>query len=454
MTFPIEELKGFSFDAYLVGGAVRDMILNRQYKDIDIVVVGETPESMLAMGGRSVSKSFPIFLFDGLDIQFALARKDRNESYDQNEFVSLEQDLYRRDLTINSMALDRNGRLIDHYGGRKDINERILRHVSHHFGEDPHRIFRLARFAAQLDYSVADETMIMMRDLVTKDAIETIDINRITAELTMALLAPYPHRFFEILEEVGALARWLPELSSMKGLPQRPDYHAEGCVWTHNMMVLREATAFSEDLPDTSKLRIRTAALLHDIGKTKTPAEFLWDANGAIIGKHPGHESPVLLSKMFNQLASRMVGFPTEYLRFAKLIGVIHQKVHRIQEMQPKALIRLFDECGEKRFLSQDRMLEDIVIACSADHFGRLILSKTDNVARRPSEYPEGERFIAMMSCILSVKEGPIMQEKIKIGYSIPKAREAVHRARLKTLAEMNVPVLERSTDAMSRMGF
>jgi tRNA nucleotidyltransferase (CCA-adding enzyme) len=454
MEFPTELMKRFPFESYLVGGAVRDMVLGRDYNDIDIVVLGETPSSMLALGGREVSKSFPIYLFDGVDVQFALARRDRTSGYNMTDYVSLEEDLYRRDLTINSMALSEFGKLIDPYGGCDDLKAGVLRHVSsEHFAEDPHRIFRLARFAAQLNYRVADETTELVKRLVSENLVETVDSERISTETIKALLAPYPHRYFEVLEETGALARWLPEISSMRGIPQRPDFHAEGCVWVHNQQVMQEAAELSKDLPDDSKLRIRMAALLHDIGKTKTPDKYLWDADGGIIGKHPGHESPVILDKMFAQMRPRLSGIPSDVLRFAKLVGVIHQKVHRINEMGSKSLIRLYTECGERNFLGRERIIEDLAMACRADHQGRLILNREDGSLVRPGNYPEGDRFKELMTVILDAKEGPIMLREREKGRDILKQKEAVHRERMRVLAPYKLDEGVRSTIALQGPG-
>ncbi|MFK4132352.1 HD domain-containing protein [Pseudomonas luteola] len=452
MRFPIENLRELVFEAYLVGGSVRDMALKREPKDIDIVVVNETPKSMIELGARQIAKSFPIFLFDGMKAEFALACKDRPEAFVPGQYVSLEEDLFRRDLTINAMAINRDGVLIDPYGGMNDIRQGKLRHVSKYFSVDPLRIFRVARFAAQLDFTVAQETMDLMKNMVKSNLVELVDPNRLTKEMTAAMLSSKPHRFFEVLEETGALARWLPELSTMKGIPQRSDYHAEGCVWTHNMMVLNEASLYSEGLSPQSKLRIRTAALFHDIGKTKTPAEYLYDKDGKEIGKHLGHESPKLMNTMFSSLSERLIGFPSDVLTFAKLVAVIHQKVHRINEMSPKGLVKLFHEAGGKKALQQESFLDDLEIACRADHMGRLI--KLPNGAiQAPVTYPEGERFKRMMMIVASVKEGPIFQEAIADGYSIEVAKDRVHRERLRVLTQHNFPNAMRSTDAMMALG-
>lgn len=453
MQFPVKQLKKYPFESYLVGGAVRDMVLGREYNDIDIVVVGETPASMLALGGREVSKSFPIYLFNGEDIQFALARKDRSSGYGNQEYVSLEDDLYRRDLTINAMALDKDGKLIDPYGGQTDLDARVLRHVSPHFAEDPHRIFRLARFAAQLDYTVADETMGLVRQLVAANLVEQIDLDRISTETMKAWLAPYPHRYYEVLKETGALERWLPELSTMDGIPQRADFHAEGDVWVHNQMAVKEAAILSEGRSEFSKLCIMAALSFHDIGKTQTDKKYLWDAQGNVLGKHPGHESPVLLDKMFAKMRPRLKGIPSDVLRFAKLVGIIHQKVHRINEMGSKSLIRLYVECGERNFLGREGILDDLAIACRADHQGRLITRASDQALIKPDRYPEGERFKMLMKVILDVREGPIMLAEREKGRDIVKQKEAVHRARMRALAPYDLPAPQRSTTELKGPG-
>ncbi|MEG0869275.1 MAG: HD domain-containing protein [Hafnia sp.] len=443
MLTPIDQLKALPFEAYLVGGCVRDMALKREPKDFDYVVVGETPEAMIELGFEQVAKSFPVFLHKQIDAEFALARKERSTGpgYGDFEFVwddvTLAEDLFRRDLTMNAMALDRNGQLFDPYHGRDDIKNKVLRHISQHFVEDPLRIFRVARFAAQLGFDVAPETMRLMQDMAEIGLHTALSKERMTGELIKGLLSPNPAKFFQVLDEANVLKDWLPELTSMKDVPQRREYHAEGDVWTHNNMVLGEATELSEGLPHTSKLRIRLAALLHDIGKTRTPKELLWGADG-VIGRHNNHDSEELMDEMFASLKERLLGMDGHVLAFAKQVAVIHQKIHRMKEISNRGIIRLYEQIGGKRAFTDPDYLNDLELACRADHLGRLVLD-VNGVAHAPLLYLEGEMFKRAMNVVGSVVPGPIMQAEMAKSTDkakgIEMGKEAVHRARFKAIA-------------------
>lgn len=454
MLSAIDQLKALPFEAYLVGGAVRDMALKREPKDLDYVVVGETPESMIQMGFNSVGESFPVFLHPEIDAEFALARKERSTGpgYGDFEFVwdgvTLEEDLMRRDLTMNSMALDRNGQLIDPNNGREDLKNGVIRHVSRHFVEDPLRIFRVARFAAQLGFNVAPDTMELMKEMTEIGLHQHLPKERMTGELIKALLSSNPNRFLEIVDESGALKDWLPELSAMKGIPQRREYHAEGDVWVHNMMVLKEATELSEKLPHTSRLRVRLAALLHDIGKTRTPHDLLWGAKDGVIGRHNDHDSEARMNEMFMAIKDRLRGMDGQVLGFAKQVAIIHQKIHRMPEISDKGIVRLYEQIGGRRAFNDPAYVKDLELSCRADHLGRRLLNeKGEEYA--PLTYFEGDMFKRAMDVVNSVDQTPHMlkaqeQHKGNMQKAIEIGKAEVHRERLRAIVTSYRPFAPR----------
>ena len=271
---------------YLVGGAVRDTLLGLEVKERDWVVVGETPESMVARGFRPVGKDFPVFLHPVTREEYALARTERKTAPGYRGFavhaepdITLEQDLLRRDLTINAMASAESGEIVDPYGGLRDLDARLLRHVSPAFSEDPVRILRLARFAARfapLGFTVAEETRELMRAMVTAGEVDALVPERVFAELAKALVEPVPMAFFEVLRSCGALARLFPEIEALFGVPQPPEHHPEIDTGVHTLLVLEQAATLSADPA------VRFAALTHDLGKALTPPE-RWP-------RHWGHE--------------------------------------------------------------------------------------------------------------------------------------------------------------------
>ena len=279
---PINQKPSF----YLVGGAVRDHLLGRTVKDRDYVVVGASPEWMLQAGFRPVGKDFPVFLHPETQEEYALARTERKTAKGYHGFqfytdasVTLEQDLARRDLTINAMAQANNGELIDPYHGLGDLNNKILRHVSDAFAEDPVRILRVARFAARyapLGFTVADETLALMRTMVQNGEVDTLVPERVWQEMEAALSEPIPTRFIEVLRDCGALAIIFPALERLFGVPQKPEFHPEIDCGIHTLMVLQAACQLSSDP------KIRFAALTHDLGKGLTPP--------ALLPSHTGHE--------------------------------------------------------------------------------------------------------------------------------------------------------------------
>lgn len=346
---------------YLVGGAVRDALLGRPAKERDWVVVGATAEDLLAQGFKPVGKDFPVFLHPETRDEYALARTERKTAPGYHGFVmhtgpgvTLEQDLLRRDLTINAMAQDAEGRLIDPYGGLHDLEERRLRHVSPAFSEDPVRILRLARFAARfapLGFRVAAETQVLMREMVTAGEVDALVPERVFAELSKALMEDLPSIFFSVLRECGALARLFPEIDALFGVPQPPVHHPEIDTGVHTLLVLDQAARLSADPV------VRFAALTHDLGKALTdPAD--WP-------RHHGHEKRGLpvLARLCDRLKA-----PNVYRRLAEQVMRYHGHAHRALELRPSTLVDLLQRLDAYR---QKDTLERFLLACEADARGR-----------------------------------------------------------------------------------
>ena len=347
--------------AYLVGGAVRDALLGRPVKERDWVVVGATADALLARGYKPVGKDFPVFLHPETREEYALARTERKIAPGYHGFVihaapdvTLEQDLLRRDLTINAMARDESGTLIDPHGGLQDLEDRRLRHVSLAFSEDPVRILRLARFAARfapLGFVVASDTRALMRDMVAAGEVDALVPERVFAELSKALEEATPSVFFEVLRDCGALARLFPELDALFGVPQPPQHHPEIDTGIHSLMVLDQAARLSPD-PVT-----RFAALTHDLGKALT--------NPARWPRHRGHERlglPVL-----SRLCDRLK-VPNVHRKLAEKVMRYHGHAHRAVELRPGTLVDLLQRLDAFR---QRDALEPFLFACEADARGR-----------------------------------------------------------------------------------
>jgi len=345
-----------------VGGAVRDKLLNRKVVDNDYVVVGATIEEMLAAGYTPVGKDFPVFLHPQSHDEYALARTERKiaKGYHGFEFytdsrVSLEDDLIRRDLTINAIAEDEQGQLYDPFHGIEDLKKRILRHISPAFAEDPLRVIRVARFAARYaDYgfSIADETMVMMRCLVDNDEVDALVVERVWQEVEKALSDNNPWIFFKVLRQCGALARLFPELESLFGVPQSKRWHPEIDTGIHTLMVLEQASRLSD------KVSVRFAALLHDLGKGTTPKNE-WP-------KHIAHESRGV--PLVEKLCQRLK-VPKQYRDLALLVTEFHLNYHRIEELKPATIIKLLYRIDAFR---RPERFSDFLLACEADAKGRL----------------------------------------------------------------------------------
>lgn len=344
---------------YLVGGAVRDRILGLDPKDLDYVVTGSTPEEMSALGYKQVGAHFPVFLHPLSGNEYALARKETKVTdkvlnlefkFDTNN-VSLEEDLSRRDLTINSIAMDENT-YIDPYNGMEDLKNKILRHTSPAFIEDPLRVFRIARFAARFsDFTIHPSTIKIMKQLVTTPEFKQLSNERVFGEMEKALKQKEPSRFFEILREVGGLDHFFPELKQLIDVPQKPEYHPEGCVWTHTMLVLDYAAVANSDI------RCVYSALVHDLGKGITPAEKL--------PSHPGHEEAGL--PLVKSMGERL-HVPNDWTEAALVVTAHHLKVHRILEMKANSIVRIFYEMDAFR---KPYLVEILARACKADDMGK-----------------------------------------------------------------------------------
>ncbi|MEO1889843.1 MAG: multifunctional CCA addition/repair protein [Cycloclasticus sp.] len=348
-------------ETYLVGGAVRDELLGYPFRDRDYVVVGATVEGMLQQGFTPVGKDFPVFIHPKTKAEYALARTERKSGVGYKGFeiyaspdVTLEQDLQRRDLTINAMAKDENG-LVDPYGGQADLQAKVLRHVSPHFKEDPLRVLRVARFAARyahLGFSVADETIALMQEMANSGELTALMPGRVWQEISRSLEERSPEVFFDILRQCGALVVILPELDALFGVPQPEKHHPEVDTGVHIMMVLQQAAILSKSPV------VRFAALTHDLGKGLTDKAY-WPS-------HHGHEKKGLA--LLKALITRL-RVPNDYADLAAKVMEFHTHCHRAFELKASTLLSLLETLGAFR---QTETLEAFLQACEADSKGRL----------------------------------------------------------------------------------
>ncbi|MED5620454.1 multifunctional CCA addition/repair protein [Ideonella sp. BN130291] len=401
--------------AYVVGGAVRDELLGRPASDRDWVVVGSTPDEMLAAGFLPVGRDFPVFLHPTTREEYALARTERKSAPGYRGFVvhadpsvTLEDDLRRRDLTINAMARDEAGALVDPFGGAADLRARVLRHVSEAFVEDPVRILRLARFAARFaDFEVAGETMALMRQMVADGEVDALVPERVWQELSRGLMEDRPSRMFEVLRECGALAVLLPEVDRLWGVPQPPAHHPEVDTGVHLMMVLDMSAQLK------APLEVRFACLCHDLGKGTTPAD--------VLPRHLGHEGRS--AKLLAQVCDRWK-VPLACRELADVVAREHGNVHRSEELNAGALMRLLERCDALR---RPERFEQALLACECDARGRLGLED------RP--YPQRERLRAALRCAQSVDAAAIAVAAVERGWYGPKIGDAVRSARVDAIA-------------------
>lgn len=382
-----------SMQVYRVGGAVRDRLLGRPVQDCDWVVVGATPAQMEALGYKPVGRDFPVFLHPVTREEYALARTERKSGRGYKGFlvhaspeVSLEEDLRRRDLTINAMAEAADGTLIDPYNGQADLRAGVLRHVSPAFVEDPLRVLRVARFAARFDFRVAAETMELMRAMSAGGELADLTPERVWQELERALGESRPRRFLEVLRECGALAVLFPEVDRLFGVPQRADYHPEVDTGVHLLMVMDQATRLS------GEPTVRFAALTHDLGKGTTPAD--------VLPRHYGHEerSVALLRELCRRYRA-----PNPFRDLALIVARFHGICHRIDDVKPATVLKLLQGCDA--FRRPDRF-ELFLLACEADFRGRLGLED------RP--YPQAAFLRAALRAARGVDAGALREQGLE----------------------------------------
>ncbi|MEW8399237.1 MAG: multifunctional CCA addition/repair protein [Candidatus Thiodiazotropha sp.] len=396
---------------YLVGGAVRDRLLEMPVKERDFVVVGATPEQMQARGFRRVGSHFPIFIHPQTHEEYALARSGGSEAGSSGELahdqsVTLEQDLARRDLTINAMAEDGQGELIDPYGGREDLQRRVLRHVSDAFSDDPIRVLRIARFMARyadLGFTLAPETHALMSEMVAAGQLDHLVAERVWQELYGALGETQPRRFFELLRSLGALQRVLPELDALFGVPQPVAWHPEVDCGEHTLMALQVAVELSDD-PE-----VRFATLTHDLGKGTTPER--------ILPSHYGHGERG--SRLIDQLCDR-IRVPGRFRELARGCASYHGHLHRLYELRPKTVLKMLTGLGAFR---QPGRLTQFILVCQADFQGR------GGFRQRP--YPQGEDLMRLYRAAAEVTAAT--QDASLIGRLLG---DAIQRERIERIGE------------------
>ena len=399
---------------WMVGGAVRDGLLGLPVIDHDWVVVGQTPERMLAAGFTPVGKDFPVFLHPQTKEEVALARTERKTGPGYHGFqvhadpsVTLEDDLMRRDLTINAMAQEDTGRITDPHGGQRDLQAKLLRHVSPAFAEDPVRILRLARFAARFtDFTVAPETQALMRKMVDAGEVDALVAERVWQELSRGLMEAKPSRMFEVLRSCGALARLLPEVDRLWGVPQRADHHPEIDTGIHLMMVLDMSVRLNAPLP------VRFACLGHDLGKGTTPAD--------VLPRHLGHEERSV--KLLRALCERL-RVPTDCRALAEVVAREHGNIHRSAEFGAAALVRLLERCDALR---RPGRWDEVLLACECDARGRRGLEE--------SPYPQRERLLQAAVWARNVDTAAVAADAAQAGRSGPDIGAAVHEARVRAV--------------------
>ncbi|MBK9161040.1 MAG: multifunctional CCA addition/repair protein [Nitrosomonadales bacterium] len=392
---------------YCVGGAVRDRLLGLPVQDRDWVVVGSTPEEMAALGFRPVGADFPVFLHPETHEEYALARTERKTARGYKGFsvyaapdVTLEQDLLRRDFTINAIAEDQHGHLIDPYGGQADLEAGVLRHVSDAFSEDPVRILRAARFAARFGFRIAPETRQLMCGMVGNGEVDALVAERVWQELARGLMENEPSRFFETLRDCGALARIFPEVDALFGVPQPAHYHPEIDCGIHTMLVVDDAARHGY------ALEVRYAALTHDLGKATTPRD--------ILPRHIGHElrSVELVKKMSQRLRA-----PADCRDLALLAARFHSDIHRAAGLRAETIVKLFQSADAWR---RPERFAQLLQTCSSDAHGR--------TGHEHDAYPQAEYLLRMLAVARAVNAGEISRQchdSVTIAARVQRARIA-----------------------------
>jgi len=403
-----------SFQTYLVGGAVRDRLLGLPVQDRDWVVVGASPQALIDAGYLPVGKDFPVFLHPKTREEVALARTERKTAAGYHGFafhaapdVTLEQDLARRDLTINAMAEDEHGHIVDPYDGQGDVSKKVLRHVSPAFAEDPVRILRLARFAARFaDFTIAPETVELMRAMVAAGEVDALVAERVWQELSRGLMENKPSRMFEVLRECGALEKLLPEVDALFGVPQPEAHHPEIDTGIHLLMVLDQCAL------QRAPLTVRYACLCHDLGKGTTRKEEL--------PRHIAHE---VRSEKLARVVSARWKVPTDCRELAELVAREHTHVHQSSGFSAEARLRLLERCDAWR--RPDRFAE-LLWACECDARGRLGLEDRD--------YPQRERLLADLAATQRVDLAAVSAAALARGAQGADVGKAVRAARLGAL--------------------
>lgn len=400
-------------DIYCVGGAVRDALLGIPIKDYDYVVVGSTVEEMLALDYKPVGKDFPVFLHPKTHHEYALARTERKVGKGYKGFavhaspeVTLEEDLARRDFTMNAIAKSQDGQVIDPYDGQSDIQHKVIRHVGAAFIEDPVRILRAARFSARFpDFTIAPETMLLMQQMVADGEVDALVSERVWQELSKGLMEEKPSRMFDVLRTCGALEKILPEVACLWGVPQPEKYHPEVDTGVHVMMVLDYAAKRNFSLP------VRFAALMHDLGKGTTQA--------AVLPSHIGHD--VRGAKMVKEVSKRL-RVPNDCKALAYIVAKFHIKAHQVLAMKPNTLLKFLIDLDAIR---QTERFEEFLKACEADSRGRLGLEDAD--------LPEADVMRLALQAAMRINAGEIAQQ-----YDEPeKIKQAIYDARLEQIKSM-----------------
>ena len=399
--------------SYLVGGAVRARLLGLPIKDTDWGGVGATPQQMLDAGYQQVGRDFPVFLHPDSREEYALARTERKSGSGYTGFtcyaapdVTLEQDLLRRDLTVNALAQDVDGAIIDPYGGQRDLQQRILRHVSLAFAEDPLRVLRVARFAARyahLSFRIADETLALMREMADAGELAHLTPERVWKETESALGTRNPQVFFQTLRDCGALKVLFPEIDALFGVPAPEKWHPEIDTGVHTLMTVSMAAMLSPDID------VRFATLCHDLGKGLTP-KALWP-------RHHGHGPAGV--KLVEQLCQRLK-VPNDMRELAKLVAEFHDLIHTLPILQPKTLVKLFDSIDAWR---KPQRVEQIALTSEADVRGRTRFEACD--------YPQGRLLREAWIAAKSVGN----KEVIEAGFKGPEIREELTRRRIQAVA-------------------
>ncbi len=405
---------------YQVGGAVRDALLGLPVHDRDWLVVGGTPEAMVAQGFTPVGRDFPVFLHPQTHEEYALARTERKSGHGYQGFtvytspdVTLEEDLARRDLTINAIAApaDWTGAeaVFDPYHGVADLHAKVLRHVTEAFAEDPVRILRVARFAARFtDFSVAPETMALMQAMVQAGEVAHLVPERVWQEISRGLMQAQPERMFAVLRACGALAVLLPELDRLWGVPQRADYHPEVDTGLHTMLVLGQA------VQQQAPLAVRWACLVHDLGKGTTPAD--------VLPRHIGHEQRG--AKLVRQVCQRL-RVPSECKELAELVAYEHGNIHRSLDLSPAAVLRLLQRCDALR---KPERFAQALWACECDARGRW--------GFEAAAYPQRGRLEQALAVALGVATGPIAAQAVAAGKQGAAIGQAVDAVRVQALGQ------------------